>query len=154
MFAECSIAMLLVNGFLFFTSLLEKVAPQLLIGVGLILAISGLTVLGQHQSQLAMFAGIGMMAAGIGLVIPVVSFLAAGATPQTLGTTMGGLTAAAGLGQTLGSSVGGWLFGEVGQHSFSWLIIPLAMLLALLVVRPGWWRAAIINQPPNSQTLH
>jgi MFS family permease len=146
MFAECSIAMILVNGLLFFTSLLEKVAPQPLIGVGLILAISGLAVLGQHQSELAMFAGIGMMAAGIGLVIPVVSFLAAGATPQALGSIMGGLTAAAGLGQTLGSSVGGWLFGEVGQHSFSWLIILLAMLLVLLTVRPGWWGSSVNSQ--------
>lgn len=139
MFVECSIAMLLVNGLLFFTSLLEKAAPRLLAGAGLLLAISGLAVLGQHQSEPWMYAGIGLMATGTGLVLPVVSFLAAGAAPQTLGTTMGGLAAAAGLGQMLGSSAGGWLFGALGQQSFSWLIVPLGLVLGLLMVRRDWW---------------
>lgn len=148
MFAECSIAMLLVNGLLFFTSLLEKVAPRQLAGAGLLLALAGLIVLGQHQEERWMYAGIGMMAAGTGLVLPVVSFLAAGAAPQSLGTTMGGLAAAAGLGQTLGSSAGGWLFGAVGQHSFSWLSIPLGAVLLLIVVRPGWWSTTV--SPPHA----
>lgn len=150
MFAECSIAMLLVNGLLFFTSLLEKAAPRLLAGTGLLLAISGLVVLGQHQSQLWMYAGIGLMAAGTGLVLPVVSYLAAAAAPQTLGATMGGLAAAAGLGQTLGSSAGGWLFGAVGQQSFSWLIVPLGVVLGLLAVRPGWWSATASSPRASS----
>lgn len=152
MFAECSVAMLLVNGLLFFTSLLERTPPRLLAGAGLLLAISGLVVLGQHQSELWMYAGIGLMAAGTGLVLPVVSFLAAGAAPQTLGATMGGLAAAAGLGQTLGSSAGGWLFGAVGQQSFSWLIVPLGVVLALLMVRPGWWSTMVSSQHASSIT--
>lgn len=150
MFAECSIAMLLVNGLLFFTSLLEKAAPRLLAGAGLLLAIGGLTLLGQHQSELWMYTGIGMMAAGTGLVLPVISFLAAGAAPQTLGTTMGGLAAAAGLGQTLGSSAGGWLFGAVEQQSFSWLIVPMVLMLGMLAARPGWWTAAPAFPPGRS----
>jgi MFS family permease len=141
MFAECSIAMLLVNGILFFTSLLERAAPRLLAGAGTMLAIAGLVVLGQHQSEGWMYVGIGMVAAGTGLVLPVVSYLAAGASPRTLGTTMGGLAAAAALGQTLGSSVGGWLFGLVEQQSFSWLIGPLGLVLLVLLARPGWWSA-------------
>lgn len=152
MFAECSIAMLLVNGLLFFTSLLEKAAPRLLAGAGLLLAIGGLIVLGQHQSELWMYIGIGMMAAGTGLVLPVISYLAAGAPTQTLGTTMGGLAAAAGLGQTLGSSAGGWLFGAVEQQSFSWLIVPLGVALALLMVRPGWWSATASSPRASSIT--
>lgn len=147
MFAECSIAMLLVNGILFFTSLLERVAPRRLAGAGMILAIAGLVLLGQHQSEAWMYVGIGMMASGTGLVLPVVSYLAAGAEPRTLGTTMGGLAAAAGLGQTLGSTAGGWLFGSVGQQSFSWLIGPLALALLLLLARPGWWSGASATLP-------
>lgn len=143
MFAECSIAMLLVNAILFFTSLLERAAPRVLAGAGLILAIGGLVVLGQHETRQWIYVGIGMMAAGTGFVLPVVAFLAAGAAPRTLGITMGGLAAAAGLGQTLGSSAGGWLFGSIGQQSFSWLIGPLALVLLLLVVRPSWWSAAV-----------
>ena len=52
---------------------------------------------------------------------------------------MGGLAAAAGLGQTLGSAAGGWLFGALAQLSFAWLGAPLALMLALLLMRPGWW---------------
>ena len=152
MFAECSIAMLLVNGLLFFTPLLEKVAPRLLAAAGLLLAIIGLIVLGQHQGELWMYAGIGMMAAGTGLVLPVVSFLAAGTAPQLLGATMGGLAAAAGLGQTLGSAAGGWLFGAVGQNSFSWLIIPLGAVLFLLMARPGWWSTTVSSPRVASTT--
>jgi len=147
MFAECSIAMLLVNGILFFTSLLERVAPRLLAGAGMIMAIAGLVLLGQHQSEAWMYVGIGMMASGTGLVLPVVSYLAAGAEPRTLGATMGGLAAAAGLGQTLGSTAGGWLFGSVGQQSFSWMVGPLALVLLLLLARPGWWSGASATLP-------
>lgn len=141
MFAECSIAMLLVNALLLFTSLLERVAPRILATVGLVLAVGGLLVLGQHRLQPWIYVGIGMMAAGTGLVLPVVSYLAAGASRRTLGATMGGLAAAAGLGQTLGSLTGGWVFGAVGQASFNWLSIPLGALLAILIARPGWWLA-------------
>ena len=152
MFAECSIAMLLVNGLYFFTPLLEKAAPHLLAAAGLLLAISGLVLLGQHQSQLWLYVGIGLMAAGTGLVLPVVSFLAAGAAPRQLGMTMGGLAAAAGLGQTVGSSAGGWLFGAVGQHSFSWFAVPLGFVLLLLLVRPGWWSTTRLSQRVTSTT--
>ena len=52
---------------------------------------------------------------------------------------MGGLAAAAGFGQTLGSSVGGWLFGALEQRSFGWLTVPLLVMLGLLLARPVWW---------------
>ena len=51
---------------------------------------------------------------------------------------MGGLAAAAGLGQTLGSAIGGWLFGVDGQWAFGWMIGPLLPMLLFLLLRPGW----------------
>ena len=110
MFAECSLVMLAVNVCLFLTSLLEKVSPRVLIGVGLVLAMAGLSVMAVQTSDAWMFLGVGMTAAGTGLVLPVIAYLAAGASPLKLGATMGGLAAAAGLGQTSGSAAGGWLF--------------------------------------------
>jgi MFS family permease len=139
MFAECSLVMLAVNAGLFLTALLEKVSPRILIGVGLVLAMGGLGVMAAHTSDAWMFLGVGMSSAGIGLVLPVIAYLAASASPLKLGATMGGLAAAAGLGQTLGSAAGGWLFGALAQLSFAWLGGPLALMLALLLVRPGWW---------------
>lgn len=139
MFAECSLVMLGVNALLFFTSLLEKTSARKLLGAGLILAMVGLAVLAQHRSEAWMYLGVSLTSAGTGLVLPVIAYLAAGTTRQTLGVTMGGLAAAAGLGQTLGSSVGGWLFGALAQRSFGWLTLPLVAMLILLVARSGWW---------------
>ena len=141
MFAECSLVMLGINALLFFTSLLEKTSARSLMSAGLILAMAGLTVLAQHRSEAWMYLGVSLTAAGTGLVLPVISYLAAGTSRQKLGVTMGGLAAAAGLGQTLGSSVGGWLFGALAQRSFGWLTLPLVAILILLVARQGWWSA-------------
>ena len=138
-FAECSLVMLGVNALLFFTSLMEKIAARILIGTGLSLAIIGLFVLAQHRSEMWMYLGVSFTSAGTGLVLPVIAYLAAGASANQLGTTMGGLAAAAGLGQTLGSAAGGWLFGTFAQRSFAWLTIPLLVALIFLLVRPLWW---------------
>ena len=138
MFAECSLVMLGINALLFFTALLEKAAASKLMGAGLILAIVGLAVLAGHRSETWVYWGISLTSAGTGLVLPVIAYLAAGTSPQRLGTTMGGLAAAAGLGQTLGSAIGGWLFGAAGQWAFGWLILPLIGVVLVLIARPGW----------------
>ena len=139
MFAECSLVMLGVNALLFLTGLLEKISARMLMSVGLVLASVGLVVLAAHRADAWLYVGIGFTAAGTGLVLPVIAYLAAAASQHTLGATMGGLAAAAGLGQTLGSLVGGWLFGAVAQQSFAWLVLPFVALLALLRLRPGSW---------------
>jgi predicted MFS family arabinose efflux permease len=139
MFAECSLVMLGVNALLFFTGLLERAAGRGVMAAGLVLAIAGLAVLAQHRSDAWMYVGVSFTAAGTGLVLPTISYLAAGASRRRLGTTMGGLAAAAGFGQTLGSAATGWLFGAVAQLSFAWLALPLLATLGTLIVRPTWW---------------
>ena len=139
MFAECSLVMLGVNAVLFFTGLLEKVSARVLIGAGLILAVVGLAVLDVHRADAWMYLGVSLTSAGTGLVLPVIAYLAAGASTQKLGATMGGLAAASGLGQTLGSAADGWLFGAFAQRGFGWLTVPLLVMLGLLMLRPGWW---------------
>ncbi len=136
MFAECSLVMLAVNAVLFFTSLLDKVPARVVIALGLLLGIAGLAIMALHRSDAWMYFGVSLTAAGIGLVLPVISFLAAGASRQKLGVTMGGLAAAAGFGQTLGSVAGGWLFGAQAQLSFAWLTLPLVITLFMLLARP------------------
>jgi MFS family permease len=141
MFAECSLVMLAINALLFFTALLDKVSPRLVVAAGSLLALAGLSVLALHQTNEWMYIGVSLTSAGTGLVLPVISFLAAGASHRALGVTMGGLAAAGALGQTLGSTAGGWLFGAVERLSFAWLAAPLFAILILLVLRPSWWRA-------------
>ncbi|MDE2146502.1 MAG: MFS transporter [Burkholderiales bacterium] len=152
MFAECSLVMLGVNGLLFFTSLLDRAAGRGLMAGGLLLAVAGLALLSQHGSDAPMYVGISLTAAGTGLVLPTVTYLAAGAAPQRLGATMGGLTAAAGLGQTLGAAAAGGLFGSVAQLGFAWLALPLLAPLGMLMLRPAWWSAADRARCPPSST--
>lgn len=139
MLAECSLVMLIVNALLFITSLLEKISARILMGAGLLLAIIGLTVLAAGRSDALMYLGVSLTSAGTGLVLPVIAYLAAGASPQRLGVVMGGLAAASGFGQTLGSAAGGWLFGAQAHLSFGWLTLPLVLMLGLLLRRPLWW---------------
>ncbi|WOB10911.1 MFS transporter [Piscinibacter gummiphilus] len=149
MFAECSLVMLGVNALLFFTGLLERAAGRGVMAAGLVLAIAGLAMLAQHRSDGWMYIGVSLTAAGTGLVLPTISYLAAGASRRRrLGATMGGLAAAAGFGQTLGSAAAGWLFGAVAQFSFAWLALPLLATLGTLIVRPAWWSTE--SQPPHS----
>lgn len=152
MFAECSLVMLGINALLFFTSLFEKISARILMGAGLILAMVGLAVMAGHRSDLWMYLGVSLTSAGTGLVLPVIAYLAAGASPQKLGATMGGLAAAAGFGQTLGSAAGGWLFGAFAERSFGWLIVPPVVMLGFLLARPGWWPVipAESARPPHS----
>ena len=141
MLAECSLVMLGVNAMLFITSLLDKVSARILLAAGLLLAVIGLAVLAADRSDGLMYLGVSLTSAGTGLVLPVIAYVAAGASPQKLGVVMGGLAAASGLGQTLGAAAGGWLFGSLGNRSFGWLTLPLILLAGLVVARPGWWSA-------------
>lgn len=139
MLAVCSLVMLAVIAVLFFTALLEKIAPRIPIGIGLVAAMAGLTVLAVSSAELSMYWGLSLTAAGTGLVLPVISYLAAGVNREKLGVTMGSLAAAVAFGQAAGSSAGGWLFGAMAQGSYLLLLFPLVATLALLIVRPGWW---------------
>lgn len=131
--------MLGVNALLFITSLLERMPARILIGAGLLLAVVGLVILNFDRSDAWMYLGVSLTSAGTGLVLPVIAYLAAGSSPQKLGFVMGGLTAAAGLGQTLGSVAGGWLFGALAHRGYSLLALPLLVMLGLLLGRPRWW---------------
>jgi len=157
MFAECSVVMLGINALLFFTGLLDKVAPRLFVAAGSLLGMAGLTVLALHQTNSWMYVGVSLVSAGTGLILPVIAFLAAGASHRKLGATMGGLAAAGALGQTLGSAAGGWLFGAVARLSFAWLTVPLLVALILLLLRPSWWRAAATTPeaaPPSTPKVN
>lgn len=132
MFAECSIVMLAVNALLFLTTILNSKSADRLLGMGLLLATAGLAVLWVQPAYGWMYLGVSLTAAGTGLVLPVVSYLAAGVSRAELAVTIGGLAAGTSLGQTLGSVAGGWLFGASPQHGFGWLALTLLFLLTLL----------------------
>ncbi len=66
---------------------------------------------------------------------------------------MGGLTAAAGLGQTLGSAAGGWLFGVLAHRSYGVLALPLLVMLGLLLARQSWWSVNAAASPTQPRRM-
>lgn len=154
MFAECSLVMLGVNAVLFFTGLLERADSRRVLACGMTLGIAGLLMLARHGSEIWMYVGVSLTAAGTGIVLPTVAYLAAGSARRRLGTAMGGLAAAASFGQTLGSAAAGWLFGTVMQSSFAWLSVPLVVTLALLLIPRQWWPAnpTLLTASPSSSS--
>jgi len=114
-------------------------SPALFSGL---MMMGSLAVLAVDPSIGWMYLGISLVSAGIGLVSPVIAFLAAATSQRNLGATMGSLAAAGALGQTLGSAVGGWLFGAVARLSSAWLAVPLLAALILVLLRPSWWTRA------------
>lgn len=150
MLAECSLVMLAVNALLFFTPILTSKSAHRLAGLGLLLAMAGLAVLSNQPALSWMYLGVSLTAAGTGLVLPVVSYLAAGVVRSDLAVTMGGLAAGNSLGQTLGSVAGGWLFGVSPQHGFGWLAFPLALLFMLLLFRRSSMKSAEVSDSINS----
>lgn len=152
MLAECGLVMLGVNALLFITSLLEKMSARVLIGAGLLLAVVGLAMLAVGRADAWMYLGVSLTSAGTGLVLPVIAYLAAGSSTQKLGFVMGGLTAAAGFGQTLGSAAGGWLFGVFAHRSYGLLALPLLAMLGLLLARQAWWPVASIKHRSRHRT--
>ena len=149
MLAECSLVMLAVNALLFFTPILTSKSAHRLAGLGVLLAMAGLAVLSNQPAHGWMYLGVSLTAAGTGLVLPVVSYLAAGVARSDLAVTMGGLAAGNSLGQTLGSVAGGWLFGVSPQHGFGWLAFPLALLFMLLLFRRSSMKSAEVSDSIN-----
>ncbi|MEW3863831.1 MFS transporter, partial [Pseudomonas aeruginosa] len=90
-----------------FTGLLERADPRRVLACGMVLGIAGLLMLARHGSEMWLYVGVSFTAAGTGLVLPTLAYLAAGTSARRLGIAMGGLAAAAGLGQTLGSAATG-----------------------------------------------
>ena len=124
MFAECSLVMLGVNALLFFTALLGK-SPS--------------TKAHGHRADSGHARACRVDAASHRR--REVRWHQSYRGRYRLGVAMGGLAAAAGIGQTLGSSGGGWLFSAIEPRSFGWLAVPLMAMLMLLLLRPFWWSA-------------
>lgn len=142
MLVVCSLTMLAVNAVLFATDLLARASARLLAAAGLVTSIAGLVLLAATSVGMWMYVGVAFAAAGTGLLLPVISYVAAGVGKETLGIVMGTLAAALALGQTAGSLSGGWLYGLAGQASFAWLAALLAGGL-IVIARGGKATAAL-----------
>ncbi len=116
MFAECSLVMILVQIFVL-APLLRRVGSGLLAPAFLMMA-AGVALLPFATTYLLLIVGVGLVAGASGVLIPALAYLVFLAAGTLQGVALGKQTAAASLGQALGSVAAGWLFAALIGYSF------------------------------------
>jgi hypothetical protein len=139
LFVECSLVMLAAQGALMWAAPYRARFEQALV-LAIVVYAAGLLVLSGAGSMSGASAGVGLIAASAGLVLPMVAYLATlemGARP---GAALGALTAAGGLGQAIGSASGGALYGYAGTGMFiaTAFAVALGAWLASRACAPRW----------------
>lgn len=118
LFVQCSLMMLVVQAVLMwaapYRAYFDKVLIASIAAYG-----AGLLWLAGAGSFGAALAAVGLIAAGSGLVLPLIGFLATLEIEGGAGAALGRLTAAGGLGQAVGSLLGGALYGYAGMWTFT-----------------------------------
>jgi len=126
LFMECSLVMLAAQGLLMWAAPLRAWFQQVLIA-GIAVFGAGLLLLAGAGSLAAAVAAVGLIAAGSGLVLPLIGYLATFEIRARPGAALGALTAAGGLGQALGSVSGGLLYGYAGPGMFTATAFTVAL---------------------------
>ena len=139
LFMECSLVMLAAQGVLMWAAPFRARFPQVLVAAIAVYG-AGLLWLGGADSFAAAVPAIGLIAAGSGVVLPLIAFLATLEIRARPGAALGALTAAGGLGQALGSLSGGALYGYAGMGMFAATAFAVALgaWLASPACAPRW----------------
>jgi MFS family permease len=133
MFAECSVVMLLINGFLFLTPLSSRFPVRMLLAASLGAMSAGFVLLYWGTGYGQLLAAVALIAAGSGVAMPLITWSATTAKAPHLGARMGKLAAAGSLGQAVGSIAGGWLFALLSAQTFL-----MGALLVVLSLATTW----------------
>jgi MFS family permease len=118
LFAECSLVMLAAQGALMWAAQYRARFEQVLVAAIAVYG-AGVLWLAMAGSMGAAASAVGLIAAGSGLVLPLVGYLATLEIEARPGAALGALTAAGGLGQAIGSASGGVLYGYAGSAMFT-----------------------------------
>lgn len=109
MFAECSLVMFVVQA-LVFSPLVRPERTRWLLTPGLAILAIGLVAVPFAGTSITMSIAVALVAASAGILSPIVTYWVSLGGGQTRGADLGRVTAAASLGQALGSAAGGLLF--------------------------------------------
>lgn len=118
LFAECSLLMLAVQGVLFFAPFLTRERSPYLLGIGFVAMAAGFGLLGGVTDFRWLLLAVGLIAAGSGLLLPVLVFVTSLRGTERAGAALGLLVGAGSLGQAVGSAAGAWLFGGLSGAAF------------------------------------
>lgn len=131
MFAECSLVMAVVQA-LVFSPLIKPELTRWFVAPGLATLAIGLVIVSLVSTSVLMSVAVALVAASAGMLSPVVTYWASFGIPTSQGAQLGRMTAAASLGQALGSVAGGALFNLPILPDASFLVAALLVLATLL----------------------
>lgn len=123
LFMECSLVMLAAQALLF-SPLVKNFGGRRAIAPAFLATAAGLGMLPVATVFGAALLWVGLVAAGAGILLPVLSYRVSLHAGTSQGLALGKQTAAASLGQALGSAAAGWLFGIRSEVPF-WLTAGL-----------------------------
>jgi MFS family permease len=109
MFAECSLVMFAAQVFVF-SPLVKPKLTRRLIAPGLAILAAALLAVPFTNTYATMTVAVALIAASAGILSPIVTYWVSLGTAEQQGAELGRVTAAASLGQALGSAAGGLLF--------------------------------------------
>jgi MFS family permease len=134
-FMVCSLVMVVVQ-MLVFAPLARRVGFRSIITPAFLTMAFGVGVLPMIVEMDWLMLLVGIFAAGSGILIPLLAYRISLDAGSAQGAELGKQTAAASLGQGLGSAVTGWLYGISVEAPF-WLMAFLLLLGALLGMTVG-----------------
>ena len=147
-FAECSIVMFIVQ-VLVFSPLIKPEFTRWFLTPGLLVLALGLALVPLVTGYLAMTITVALVAASAGILPPIVTYWVSLKAGETEGAEQGRLTAAASLGQAVGSAGGGMLF-NVSLIASATFIGAAIVVLTGLAASLGLPRLLVPHQHPGN----
>ena len=134
-FMECSLVMVAVQ-VLVFSPLTRRVGFRFIIAPAFLAMTVGVGLLPSVTDLDWLMLLVGLFAAGSGILIPMLAYRISLDAGLAQGAELGKQTAAASLGQGLGSAAAGWLYGIAIEAPF-WLTAALLLVGAMLGLAAG-----------------
>ena len=148
LFFACSLAMAGAQVCLFAPLAARLTGPGAVVAAFLAMAAGFVWLVGPAERS-ALWWSLALIAPSSGLLIPLLAYRASLISASGQGAGLGAQTAAASLGQALGSAAGGWLYAAMNQASF-WIAAALLLLggivalgkpvSARVLIVPFYWR--------------
>jgi predicted MFS family arabinose efflux permease len=135
MFTECSLVMLVAQAIVF-SPLIKPDMTRWFITPSLLILAFGLAAVPFATSNISVALGVALVASSAGILSPIATYWISLGASGTQGAELGRQTAAASLGQAVGSAAGGLLFGAVLLPNASF-IVTAAVVLASVAVTIG-----------------
>lgn len=131
MFAECSLIMFIAQAVVF-SPLVKPDSTRWLIAPALIALAGGLIAVPLTTSYVPMTIAVAVVAAAAGVLSPIAVYWISVTAGEKQGTKLGFQTAAASLGQTVGSALGGLLFSQTVIPNASFMLAATAVVVSLV----------------------